>query len=299
MRKLALAEVRFVGDDGCELWAWVSAGVPGTGNPTPIILLHGGGPDHCMFLPLIEEIPEDFTVILPDIRGYGQSRCRDAARHKLDQYASDTLALLDALGHSHAIVGGAGLGATIAFRLAVDRPGHVLAVIAIGIEDIEDDEAKQAEIELMEAFAKRAEHDGISAAWEPLLPYLSPVIGAMVCEAIPRSDPESIAAAAAIGRDHSFRSPEELAAISVPALLFAGDDVRHPQVLAQEAARIIPRGKLATASMSDTMETSRDFARTFAPAILDFIAEVGRRQPEQPALWGGCRVHSALIAQTG
>lgn len=274
MRKTALAEIRFVGDDGCELWAWVSAAAPDTCNPTPILLLHGGGPDHRMFLPLVEEIPEDFTVILPDIRGYGRSRCREAARHSWDQYASDTIALLDALGFSQAIVGGAGLGATIALRLAVDHPDHVLAVIAIGVEDIEDDEAKQAEIEMMDAFSMRAQRDGISAAWEPLFPHLSPVIGAMVREAIPRSDAASIAAAAAIGRDRSFRSPQELAAISVPAILFAGGDVRHPQALAQEAARIIPRGKLATASMSDKMETSRDFAQTIAPAILEFIAEV-------------------------
>ncbi|AJA11453.1 alpha/beta hydrolase [Sphingopyxis sp. PAMC25046] len=273
-RQAALAEIRFLGDDRCELSAWVSAAAPGIENPTPILLCHGGGPDHAMFLPLIETIPDEYAVILPDVRGYGRSRCRDTARHTWAQYVSDAVALLDALGFSRAIIGGAGLGSTIALRFAVDLPTYVLAVIAIGIEDIEDDKAKEAEIRMMEAFALRVQRDGILAGWEPLLPHLSPIIGAMVCEAIPRSDAESIAAAAAIGRDRSFKDPEELAVISVPVILFAGDDARHPQSLAEELASIIPRGRLAAASLSSNVKTSRDFGRFIAPALLDFIAEV-------------------------
>lgn len=206
----------FLGDDGCRLHAWVFRPRPSDISPLPIILLHGGGPDHQMFVPLAEGIAGESTVVLPDIRGYGQSLCRDPSLHTWKQYSSDVVALLDALGFSRAIVGGAGLGGTIALRTAVEHPERVRAVIAISLEDIEDDEAKLAEIRLMDDFAAQVRAEGISAAWEPLLKFLPPVIGAMVRDAIPRSDPESIAAAAAIGRDRSFRNPQELAAIEAP-----------------------------------------------------------------------------------
>ncbi|HWV59142.1 MAG TPA: alpha/beta hydrolase [Sphingopyxis sp.] len=271
---MLFTEICFAGDDGCELRAWVSPPCPEIDNPTPIVLLHGGGPDHRMFLPLAESMPGDFTVILPDIRGYGRSLCRDASCHRWSQYASDVIAMLDALGIARAIIGGAGLGGTIALRVAVEHPGHVLAVVVIGLEDIEDDEAKQVEIRLMDEFAERARRDGIAAAWEPLFPHLSPVIGTLVRDAIPRSDPASIAAAAAIGRDRSFISPHELAAIAVPTLLFPGADARHPEELAKAVAKIIPKAEAAGISMSGQLETSDDFARAFGPEITGFARKI-------------------------
>ena len=87
--------------------------------------------------------------------------------------------------------------------------GPARDVSRVSVEDIEDDEKKKAEIEFMDAFAERARTEGIEAAWAPILPHLAPIIGTLVREAIPRSDPASIAAAAAIGRDRSFRSVED------------------------------------------------------------------------------------------
>lgn len=53
---------------------------------------------------------------------------------------------------------------------------------------------------------------------------LAPIIGTLVRDAIPRSDPMSIAAAAAIGRDRSFRSVAEVAVIAAPTLIIPGMD---------------------------------------------------------------------------
>ncbi|UUV28698.1 hypothetical protein NQK81_28445 [Amycolatopsis roodepoortensis] len=75
------------------------------------------------------------------------------------------------------------------------------------------------------------------------------MIGALAQDAIPRSDPASVAAAAAIGSDRSFYSVDELAAITVPTLNFPGMDERHPTALAEEAANITPDGHLAPLSM--------------------------------------------------
>lgn len=236
-----------------------------------IVLLHGGGPDHHSLVALAKKIADLYTVILPDIRGYGRSVCTDPALHTWDQYAKDVVALLDHIDASNAIIGGAGLGGTISLRTGLAFPSRVNALVVISVEDIEDDEAKKAEIVFMEKFANRVRTLGIEAAWNPILKDLSPIIGSMVREAIPRSNPESIAAAAAIGYDRSFKNVNDLAGISMTTLIIPGIDWRHPKAFAEHVVKIIPKGKLATVALSSELQTPEDFAQAFAPTIRDFL----------------------------
>lgn len=268
-----MTELTYRGSDGWPLFTTI---VERTGRPvaevdTPLVLLHGGGPDHHMFVPLAGELADLHTVVLPDVRGYGRSICADPTRHTWSQYADDVISLLDHLGARRAIVGGAGLGTTIALRTAMACPERVHAMVLISVEDIEDDEKKAAEIAFMDAFAARARTEGVEAAWAPILNELAPIIGALVRDAIPRSDPASIAAAAAIGRDRSFRSANELTGITVPTLIFAGMDDRHPAALAEDLARLLPRAHLAPVRLSADVQTAEDFARAFAPAIRELL----------------------------
>ncbi|WP_410660449.1 alpha/beta fold hydrolase [Amycolatopsis sp. lyj-112] len=261
--------ITYHGSDGCPLFAAI------LGSGPPLVLMHGGGPDHHSLLPLARQLTDRHTVVLPDVRGYGRSVCTDPARHTWTRYADDVTALLDHLGEQRAVVGGTGLGATITQRTCLEHPSRARAAILISVEDIEDDEAKRAEIAFMDAFAARVRTEGVEAAWAPILPHLAPVIGALVRDAIPRSDPASVAAAAAIGRDRSFRSVDDLAAITTPTLIFPGMDQRHPTALAENAARIMPDGHLAPVSLSSTLRTAEDLAEAFAPAIRRFLANQG------------------------
>lgn len=94
----------------------------------------------------------------------------------------------------------------------------------------------------------------------------------MVRDAIPRSDPASIAAAAAIGEDRSFRQPEELVALTTPTLIIPGIDSRHPRELAGKLARIMPTAELSSAAMTDEMQSEQDFADALAPEIARFLS---------------------------
>jgi 3-oxoadipate enol-lactonase len=153
-------------------------------------LLHGGGPDHHSLLPLAHKLADLTQVIVPDIRGYGVSVCTDPLCHTWKQYAEDVLSLLDYLKADKAVVGGTGLGATISLRFALEFPHRTEAIIPISIEEIEDDEAKKAEIEFMDAFAERVRKQGIMSGWEPILDDLAPVIRALVEDAIPAPIPQ-------------------------------------------------------------------------------------------------------------
>jgi len=185
-----MSNLGFRGSDGTALHASnLGADAAGRVGGRPIVvLIHGGGPDHRSLLPLGRLLSDLAPVVLPDVRGYGRSVCADPTRHTWAQYAGDMAALLHHLGARRAIVGGTGLGSTIALRTAAAHPERVSALVLISVEDIEDDAAKEAEIELMDAFAERVRTGGIEAGWKPILPTLAPVIGALVRDAIPRSD---------------------------------------------------------------------------------------------------------------
>ena len=236
-----------------------------------LILLHGGGPDHQSLIPLAKQLVSSNTVILPDIRGYGRSMCTDPSVHTWAQYSNDLIGLMDIIGASASIIGGAGLGSTIALRTALACPDKVKALILISVEDIEDDYRKEAEIAFMEDFANRVRNLGIEKAWEPILKDLSPIIETMVRDAVPRSNPASIAAAAAIGYDRSFRNVKELSSISVPTLIIPGMDWRHPTALAKELSEILPKGYLAPVTLSPELKTEEDFANSLSPIITNFL----------------------------
>jgi 3-oxoadipate enol-lactonase len=275
-----VTEFTYRGGDGWPLYATTidTDGGHSQGGENPaLVLLHGGGPDHHSMVPLARRLADRYNVVLPDVRGYGRSVCPDPARHTWAQYADDVIALLDHLGVRRAVVGGAGIGTTITLRAALAHPARVGALVLISVEEIEDDEKKEAEVAFLDAFAARVRAEGLEAAWEPILENLAPVIGAMVREAIPRSDPSSIAAAAAIGRDRSFRTVGELAAVTAPALIIPGMDERHPTALAEELARTLPRGRLAPVTLTGDLRTADVFARAFAPPIREFLADIARR----------------------
>ncbi|WP_190122420.1 alpha/beta fold hydrolase [Streptomyces inusitatus] len=264
-----MSELTYRGSDGCPLHAEVT----GTG-PSPVILLHGGGPDHRSLLPLAARLPPGHTAILPDIRGWGRSVCADPARHTWSRYADDVTALLDALGHERAVLAGTGLGGTIALRTALEHPGRVRAIAVISVEDIEDDEAKEAERLFFERFAARVRTEGLAAAWAPVLPALAPLIGELVREAVPRSDPASVAAFCALGEDRAFREVAELRAITAPALIVPGTDARHPTALAEEVARTLPYGRLAPVAISAELRTAEDLGAAIGPLLAEFLAEL-------------------------
>ncbi len=160
-----MTELTYRGTDGCPLHATIidPALRAATADVGPlVVLLHGGGPDHRMLIPLAQQLA-DYKVVLPDIRGYGRSICADPSRHTWSQYADDVIALMDRLRVHQVVVGGAGLGTTITLRTAVAYPDRVSALVLISVEDIEGDQAKEAEIVFLDAFAARVRAEGIEA----------------------------------------------------------------------------------------------------------------------------------------
>ncbi|SEG50682.1 alpha/beta fold hydrolase [Algoriphagus boritolerans] len=237
----------------------------------PLIMLHGGGPDHKSLLPLAESLCINRNIILPDVRGYGKSVCYDKTCYTWNRYAEDVAELLHHFNIKEAVIGGTGIGSTISLKTSILYPKIVKGLVLISVEDIEDDVAKEAEILFFEKYMKQLQEDGLSAAWESILPQMSAIIGEMVRDGIKRSDAQSILAAGSIVYDRAFKNVDELAVINVPTLLIPGGDVRHPSELANQISRKISNATLSTVGISDDIRTIHEFAQVFYPIIYNFL----------------------------
>jgi haloacetate dehalogenase len=107
------------------------------GAGLPLLLLHGNPQTHAMWHAVAPRLAETFTVICPDLRGYGGSFKPPAtpghAPYAKREMAKDMVELMEALGHEAFHLAGHDRGARVAHRLALDHPERVrkLAVLDI------------------------------------------------------------------------------------------------------------------------------------------------------------------------
>ena len=107
------------------------------GSGPPLLLLHGNPQTHAMWHAVAPELAKRFTVICPDLRGYGQSlkppATPDHAPYAKKAMARDMVEVMQHFGHERFLVGSHDRGARVAHRLALDFPERVekLAVLDI------------------------------------------------------------------------------------------------------------------------------------------------------------------------
>jgi haloacetate dehalogenase len=107
------------------------------GSGPPLLLLHGNPQTHAMWHAVAPELAKRFTVICPDLRGYGQSlkppATPDHAPYAKKEMARDMVEVMQHFGHTRFLVGSHDRGARVAHRLALDFPDRVekLAVLDI------------------------------------------------------------------------------------------------------------------------------------------------------------------------
>jgi haloacetate dehalogenase len=107
------------------------------GTGPPVLLLHGYPQTHVMWHRVAPALAWRFTVVCPDLRGYGDSGKPpggpDHEGYSKRTMARDQVAVMAALGFGRFAVAGHDRGARVALRMALDHPGTVsrLAVLDI------------------------------------------------------------------------------------------------------------------------------------------------------------------------
>jgi haloacetate dehalogenase len=102
------------------------------GSGPPLVLLHGFPESHRCWDAVARRLAARFTIVRPDLRGYGES-AKPADGYSKRTMASDVLALMKSLGHERFDVAGHDRGALVGYRLALDHPAAVrrLAVMDV------------------------------------------------------------------------------------------------------------------------------------------------------------------------
>ena len=98
------------------------------GKGPAVVLLHPVGLDGTFLEPIAARLRSDFTVVVVDQRGHGQSLAAEPAG-SLEAYADDLHALIGALKIAPAAVVGFSFGGMVAQTLALKYPADVSALL--------------------------------------------------------------------------------------------------------------------------------------------------------------------------
>ncbi|TDQ81548.1 haloacetate dehalogenase [Dongia mobilis] len=109
-----------------------------TGGTGPaLLLLHGFPQTHVIWHQVAPMLARDFTLVMPDLPGYGDSNgpVPDAAhRHYAKCHTARIMAgLMRELGHARFLLAGHDRGGRVGFRLALDFPDRIRAFAALDI----------------------------------------------------------------------------------------------------------------------------------------------------------------------
>ncbi len=128
---------RFDLGEGIVANARVSAGFGQQTSKPALLLVHGFPQTHVMWHRVAQQLADDFRLVLPDLRGYGDSaRPPTDAEHSpysKRAMAQDLVALMRQLGCERFFLAGHDRGGRVAHRLALDHPAAVAKLCVIDI----------------------------------------------------------------------------------------------------------------------------------------------------------------------
>jgi haloacetate dehalogenase len=107
------------------------------GDGPPVLLLHGYPETHVMWHRVAPRLAHEFTVVAPDLRGYGDSSKPpggdDHAAYSKRAMAEDQIGVMRELGFERFAVVGHDRGARVGYRLALDHPEVVTRLAVLDI----------------------------------------------------------------------------------------------------------------------------------------------------------------------
>ena len=107
------------------------------GKGTPLVLLHGYPLDHHLWDDVVPLLEDTFDVILPDLRGFGESTIADSSP-TVEDYASDIAGLLDHLGIQKTAIVGHSMGGYVALAFARLYPDRLTGLGLVSSQVLAD-----------------------------------------------------------------------------------------------------------------------------------------------------------------
>jgi 3-oxoadipate enol-lactonase len=114
------------------------------GNGRPLLLVHGFPLDSSMWQGQIDALADQFRVIAPDLRGFGQS-CVTPGSVTMQEYADDLAALLKAMHVGEPVIFcGLSMGGYIGWQFVARHPEKLSALIVADSRALADNEKAAA-----------------------------------------------------------------------------------------------------------------------------------------------------------
>lgn len=139
------------------------------GSGAHVFLCHGFGLDRESMRPLANAIAGEFTAVLFDWRGHGETKCADEDEaYSYPIMCGDLIALMDHLGANDAHLIGHSMGGQIALMAAIEQPQRMRSLTAIAAgpcRKITDPKEEQAWINMAKYFEDRQTGQTTLALW--------------------------------------------------------------------------------------------------------------------------------------
>ena len=113
------------------------------GHGTPLVLIHGYPLDHTIWGLIVPLLENDFELILPDLRGFGESGL-SGNDYRLTDLAADMVAVLDDLKIEKAAIVGHSMGGYLALAFAHAYPKRMSGLGLVSSQALADPPDRKA-----------------------------------------------------------------------------------------------------------------------------------------------------------
>ena len=209
------------------------------GSGAPCVVLHHstGNPG---WIPFYDELAKTFSVVVPDMPGYGQSERPEWAREPRD-IAILVNRILDQLGLEGVTLVGLGLGGFVASEMATMNESRLRSIVLIGATGLQPESGEILDQMLVDfdEYVKsgfRDEHSYTAVFGEELAPEIKQLW-----------DFSREMTARITWKPYMFsrKMPNLLGEVSTPVLVLHGDNDRVvPPVCAQQYGKLLPNSKV-------------------------------------------------------
>lgn len=208
------------------------------GKGTPLVLLHGYPLDHHAWDFLIPRLEDTFDLILPDLRGFGNSGTVDTP-YTMDNIASDIAGLLDQLGIEKTAVAGHSMGGYVALAFTKKYPERVSGLGLVSTQTLADPpDRKEGRYKSAAEVAEK----GIGGVVETMAPKFTPdeKLQGSAREIMQRQPPAGFIGALKAMAERMDTS-DLLASLTIPVVIIHGEsDSLIPVDRAREAKSAVP-----------------------------------------------------------
>ncbi len=235
------------------------------GSGMPILFLHGFPLDHTIWNPVIPLLEDRARLILPDLRGHGQTSSPDGV-YQMAEIAEDMVQFIDELGIEKVILVGHSMGGYAALAFAKNHPSRLAGLGLVSTQAAADSPERRAG---RYATIREVETNGTGKLADSMSARLTtrPELIPMIRRIILATNPAGIHGSL-MGMAERPDMTDQLSMIKVPAVVIAGEaDQINPLEKSEEMARLMPEGRLVVvpgAGHMPMLENPRVVAKAIA-----------------------------------